>query len=421
MPTASRFVRTTAFKLTLIYLSVFAVLSIGLIGYISLTTSSLLDDEIDQAIDAELSELSSEFNEFGLFRLMRTIERRAARPDASIYLIVDKRGRPNAGNVAELSYEIDARPTPGDTVPLRYARFVHRDGADTEGPVHRALAKSEVIGAYQLLVGHDVEDRIEFSAIIRRSIRGAIVGVVGLALVSWVFLSRSVLRKVDAIAQSCRQIVAGDLSRRLPTDQSGDEFDAMLIVDDSHGHGVMGTTGRGTHEHWSMCPGAADHDASLGEVDFFTGTLGKALGGGAGGFIAGSKRGTELMVQRGRPTLFSNALPATVACSANTAIQLVMREPQRVQALRDITAYARQQITAAGFEVIDSPTAICPIIAGDTAKAIAMSKRLLELGVFVIGFGYPVVPEGAARLRLQMSAAHTTEHVDAVGDALKKL
>ncbi len=200
-----------------------------------------------------------------------------------------------------------------------------------------------------------------------------------------------------------------------------DEFDAMLIVDDSHGHGVMGTTGRGTHEHWSMCPGAADHDARLGEVDFFTGTLGKALGGGAGGFIAGSKRGTELMVQRGRPTLFSNAQPATVACSANTAIQIVMREPQRVQALRDITAYARQQITAAGFEVIDSPTAICPIIAGDTAKAIAMSKRLLELGVFVIGFGYPVVPEGAARLRLQMSAAHTTEHVDAVVDALKKL
>ena len=200
-----------------------------------------------------------------------------------------------------------------------------------------------------------------------------------------------------------------------------DEFGAMLIVDDSHGHGVMGTTGRGTHEHWNMCPGSAGHDASLGEVDFFTGTLGKALGGGAGGFIAGSKRGTELMVQRGRPTLFSNALPATVACSANKAIEIVMREPQRVQALREITAYARQQITAAGFEVIDSPTAICPIIVGDTAKAIAMSKRLLELGVFVIGFGYPVVPEGAARLRLQMSAAHTRSHVDHVVDALKKL
>lgn len=200
-----------------------------------------------------------------------------------------------------------------------------------------------------------------------------------------------------------------------------DEFDAMLVVDDSHAHGVMGATGRGTHEHFNMCPGADGHDASLGEVDFFTGTLGKGLGGGAGGFIAGSKRGTELIVQRGRPTLFSNALPCTVACSANKAIEIVMREPERVKALRDITAYARQQIGGAGFEVIDSPTAICPIIVGETSKAIAMSKRLLELGVFVIGFGYPVVPEGGARLRLQLSAAHTTEHVDQVVDALKKL
>lgn len=200
-----------------------------------------------------------------------------------------------------------------------------------------------------------------------------------------------------------------------------DEFDAMLVVDDSHAHGVMGTTGRGTHEHYNMCPGAPGHDASLGEVDFFTGTLGKGLGGGAGGFIAGSRRGTELIVQRGRPTLFSNALPCTVACSANTAIEIVLREPARVQTLRDITAYARTEIKNAGFEIIDSPTAICPIIVGETATAIAMSKRLLELGIFVIGFGYPVVPEGEARLRLQLSAAHTKGHVDQVVDALKKL
>ncbi len=199
-----------------------------------------------------------------------------------------------------------------------------------------------------------------------------------------------------------------------------DEFGAMLVVDDSHGHGVMGKTGRGTHEHFGMTPGAGNGQDN-GQVDFFTGTLGKALGGGAGGFIAGPKRGSELIVQRGRPTLFSNALPVTVACSAAKAIEIVMREPQRVQTLRDNTAYARQQITAAGFEVIDSPTAICPIIVGDTAKAIAMSKRLLELGVFVIGFGFPVVPEGAARLRVQLSAAHTRAHIDELVGALKKL
>lgn len=195
-----------------------------------------------------------------------------------------------------------------------------------------------------------------------------------------------------------------------------DEFDAKLVVDDSHGHGVMGDTGRGTHE---FC-GLVNDDGSA-KVDYFTGTLGKALGGGAGGFIAGPRRGTELVIQRGRPTLFSNALPVTVASSANKAIEILMAEPERVQKLRDNTAYARREIKAAGFEVIDSPTAICPIIVGDTAKAISMSKRLMELGVFVIGFGFPVVPEGTARLRIQMSAAHETSHIDELVGALKKL
>lgn len=190
-----------------------------------------------------------------------------------------------------------------------------------------------------------------------------------------------------------------------------DEYNALLVVDDSHGHGVMGTTGRGTHEHYDM----------IGQVDVFTGTLGKALGGGAGGFIAGSKDLVELIIQRGRPTLFSNALPVTVAASANTAIRTLMNEPQRVQKLRDVTTYARKQLAAAGFEVLESPTAICPIIVGDTAKAIAMSKKLLQHGIFVIGFGYPVVPEGTARLRIQMSAAHENEHVDQLVEALKKL
>lgn len=203
----------------------------------------------------------------------------------------------------------------------------------------------------------------------------------------------------------------GDIARLPEIRGLCDEFGALLVVDDSHGHGVMGETGRGTHEHFGM----------LGQVDYFTGTLGKALGGGAGGFVAGAARGTDLLVQRGRPTLFSNALPVTIAASATKAIEVLRREPERVQKLRDNTGYARTKIKAAGFEVIDSPTAICPIIVGDTADAIRMSARLLELGVFVIGFGYPVVPEGTARLRIQMSAAHETAHVDALVDALKKL
>ena len=191
-----------------------------------------------------------------------------------------------------------------------------------------------------------------------------------------------------------------------------DEHRAVLVVDDSHGTGVMGETGRGTHEHYGM-RGA--------EIDLFTGTLGKALGGGAGGYVAGPRAVVDMIVQRGRPTLFSNALPATVACSADKAIEILMREPERVRRLRDNVAYARTKIKAVGFDVIDSPTAICPVIVGETSKAISMSKRLLELGVYVIGFGFPVVPEGEARLRCQISAAHTREHIDQLADALSRL
>lgn len=204
----------------------------------------------------------------------------------------------------------------------------------------------------------------------------------------------------------------GDLAKLPEIRKLCDEYGAMLAVDDSHGTGVMGQTGRGTHEHHGMAGDA---------IDFYTGTLGKALGGGAGGYLAGTKRGMEMIVQRARPTLFTNALPVTVACSANKAIEILMREPQRVQKLRDNVAYARKGIGEVGFEVLESPTAICPIIVHDTAKAIAMSKRLLEMGVYVIGFGYPVVPEGTARLRVQISAAHEKVHLDTLIECLTKL
>jgi glycine C-acetyltransferase len=151
-----------------------------------------------------------------------------------------------------------------------------------------------------------------------------------------------------------------------------DEFGALLVVDDSHGTGVMGQTGRGTHEHWGM---------AATQIDYFTGTLGKALGGAAGGYIAGSRAAIDLLIQRGRPTLFSNALPCSVACSADKAIEVLMREPQRVKKLRANVEYAREGILRTGFPVLTSPTAICPIIVHDTAKAIAMSRQLLDLDI----------------------------------------
>lgn len=186
---------------------------------------------------------------------------------------------------------------------------------------------------------------------------------------------------------------------------------AMLVVDDSHGLGVLGPTGRGTAEHFGM----------LGVPDVITGTLGKALGGAAGGFVAGPSRLVELLVQRARPSLFSNALPVTVAVSATKAIEILRREPERVARAAANSEALRDGLSRLGFEVERAPSAIVPIILGEADKVERASARLLELGVLVVGFSYPVVPKGAARLRLQASAALTDEHVGAALEAFSKL
>ena len=188
------------------------------------------------------------------------------------------------------------------------------------------------------------------------------------------------------------------------------EHDAIVAVDDSHGTGVLGLTGKGTPEHLGV----------LGEVDIITSTLGKALGGAAGGFTAGSAALTDYLTQRSRPQLFSNALPPTVAGSALEAVRVIEREPQRVERLRENTRYFREQIREAGFNPLAGETPIVPIIVGETALAIKMSDLLLDEGVFVTGFGYPVVPQGQARVRCQLSAAHTKDQLDFAVEAFRK-
>jgi glycine C-acetyltransferase len=187
------------------------------------------------------------------------------------------------------------------------------------------------------------------------------------------------------------------------------EHDAIVLVDDSHATGVLGRTGRGTAEHFGV----------VGEVDVITSTLGKALGGAAGGFVAGPAALTDYLTQRSRPQLFSNALPPTVAASALAAVQLVEAQPERVQRLRENARYFREEIIEAGFKPIAGETPIVPIIVGETAAAIQMSDALLDEGVFVTGFGYPVVPQGQARVRCQISAAHTREDLDTAVRAFK--
>lgn len=189
------------------------------------------------------------------------------------------------------------------------------------------------------------------------------------------------------------------------------KYDAMLVVDDSHGVGVLGKTGRGTHEHFGL----------VGQIDVITGTLGKALGGAAGGYVAASQKAVEMLEQRARPGLFSNALPATVAYSAAKAIEVVENDPSIVARLHSNVADFRSGLAKLGFDCAPSPTAIIPIMIGDEAEAIKKSERLFEMGVMVIGFGFPVVPKGEARLRVQVSAALTSDHIQQAMDAFAKL
>jgi glycine C-acetyltransferase len=189
------------------------------------------------------------------------------------------------------------------------------------------------------------------------------------------------------------------------------DTNSVVAMDDSHATGVLGKTGRGTAEHFGL----------LGEVDIITSTLGKALGGAAGGFVAGPAVLADYLTQRSRPQLFSNALPPTVAMSALAAVDFVEQHPERVEQLRANTKYFREQITEAGFKPIPGDTPIVPIIVGETAAAIQMSDMLLDEGVFVTGFGFPVVPHGTARVRCQISAAHTRDDLDQAVRVFKKV
>jgi glycine C-acetyltransferase len=194
----------------------------------------------------------------------------------------------------------------------------------------------------------------------------------------------------------------GDLARLPEIVELARAHEAIVLVDDSHGTGVLGETGSGVAEHFGL----------LEDVDVITGTLGKALGGAAGGFVAASEEVCDFLAQRSRPQLFSNALPPTVACSALEAVRVLRREPELVDTLRERSATFRDRLREIGYAPLDGEAAIIPIIVGETAFAMRMSEMLLDEGVFVTGFGFPVVPEGAARIRVQMSAAHEDEHLD---------
>jgi glycine C-acetyltransferase len=203
----------------------------------------------------------------------------------------------------------------------------------------------------------------------------------------------------------------GDIAKLPEILTLAEKYGASVILDDSHGVGVMGKHGRGTAEHFNV----------EGRVPIITGTLGKALGGAAGGYVAASQPVIDYLNQVSRPQLFSNALPATVAGSALKAIEILEREPQRVQRLHEITARMREGLKQRGFKPLEGESAIVPLIVGETAFAIRMSAELLKEGIYITGFGYPVVPEGTARLRIQMCATLTDDQIAFALDTFAKV
>jgi glycine C-acetyltransferase len=194
-----------------------------------------------------------------------------------------------------------------------------------------------------------------------------------------------------------------------------DKYDALVMIDDSHAVGFMGKTGRGTHEHHGV----------MGRVDIITGTLGKALGGASGGYTAGRAEIVEMLRQRSRPYLFSNTVAPTIVAASIAVLDLLGKSTELRDQLMDNTRYFRERLGKLGFTVKPGTHPIVPIMLGDAALAQKMAGLMLQKGVYVIGFFYPVVPQGQARIRVQISAGHTREDLDfaiaAFGEAKREL
>lgn len=184
---------------------------------------------------------------------------------------------------------------------------------------------------------------------------------------------------------------------------AAEEFDALVMVDDSHAVGFMGATGVGTPEHF----GVSDR------IDIWTGTFGKALGGASGGYVSGRREIVDLLRQRGRPYLFSNSLAPSIVAATLRALDLVRDADELRERLFANAALFRRRMTEEGFDLLDGDHAIVPVMFGDAVLAAAVAGRMLELGVFVTAFSFPVVPRGRARIRVQLSAAHSPEQVEA--------
>jgi glycine C-acetyltransferase len=221
--------------------------------------------------------------------------------------------------------------------------------------------------------------------------------------------ARFIMVFTDGVFSMDGTIAQLDVMRRLC-----DEHGALLAIDECHASGFMGATGRGTHEHRGLLVDGRS------KVDIITGTLGKALGGASGGFTAGPKDVIELLRQRSRPYLFSNTLAPTIAGASIAVLDLLEGSTALRDKLHENTRYFRAAIAEAGFDIKPGEHPIVPIMVHDAVKAQQLAARLLELGVYVVGFFFPVVPKGQARIRVQMSAAHDRAQLEKAVAAFKQ-
>jgi glycine C-acetyltransferase len=203
----------------------------------------------------------------------------------------------------------------------------------------------------------------------------------------------------------------GDLAKLPEIVVLAEKYQATIIVDDSHGVGVVGKTGRGTAEHFGV----------MDKIDITTGTLGKALGGAAGGYVSGKKDVIDLLIQQSRSQIFSNGISPATAGTALASFKIVKNEPVKVASLQQKSKFFRGKLLENGFKPLDGESAIVPIIVGKTALAIRISEALLKEGFFVTGFGFPVVPEGTARIRVQISDSLSYEDMEKALSAFVKV
>jgi glycine C-acetyltransferase len=203
----------------------------------------------------------------------------------------------------------------------------------------------------------------------------------------------------------------GDIAPLPQIVELAEEFDALVMVDDCHATGYLGPDGGGTPDYWGL----------RDRIDIVTGTLGKALGGASGGFVSGRREIVDMLRQRSRPYLFSNTLAPGIAVAAIHALEIVRNDRERRERPVALARRLRSQLAAAGFDLLPSETAIIAVMLYDEPTALTMASRLLEKGIYVIGFAYPVVPQGKARIRVQVSAAHREDQIDSAATAFAEV